>query len=244
MTQTTSIPAGGWRIVPAGDSALIVEFEERVDPDVNARAIACARAIRAASHVGVRDIVPTYRAVAVYFDPLRTDVVSLGALLEQEAARPAAGAKAAQAPIEIPVCYGGTLGPDLAAVAKHARCSEDDVIQIHTSRVYRVYMLGFIPGFAYLGQVDERIALPRHATPRVKVPARSVGIAGRQTGIYPSESPGGWQLIGRTPIAPFDPDRAQPFLMHAGDAVKFVAIAPAEYARLIADVGAGRPKMG
>ncbi len=232
MSHLDAVPPGGWRILPAGDSALIVEFEERVDPQVNARAIACARAIHAARHAGVRDVVPTYRAVAVYFDPVRTDMASLGALLEHEAAKPGPAGTVAQAPVEIPVCYGGSLGPDLAEVARHARCSEDDVVRLHTSRVYRVYMLGFIPGFAYLGQVDERIALPRHATPRVKVPARSVGIAGRQTGIYPAESPGGWHLIGRTPIAPFDPARAQPFLLRAGDTVKFVAIASAEYGRL------------
>ncbi|MDE3156682.1 MAG: 5-oxoprolinase subunit PxpB [Acidobacteriota bacterium] len=231
------VPPGGFRIVEAGDSALVVEFEDRVDPGVNARAIACARAVAAARHPGVRDVVPTYRAVAVYFDPLRTDLASLGALLEREGAQPAPAGTGAQAPIEIPVCYGGTLGPDLAAVARHAGCSEDEVVERHTSQVYRVYMLGFIPGFAYLGLVDERIAMPRHATPRVKVPARSVGIAGRQTGIYPSESPGGWQLIGRTPIAPFDPTRPRPFLMQAGDAVKFVAIAPAEYARLAGETG-------
>lgn len=235
MSGPPLVPPGGFRILPAGDSALIVEFEERVDPVVNARAIACARAIELARHAGVRDVVPTYRAVAVYFDPLRTDVASLGALLEREAERPAPARPLAQAPIEIPVCYGGSLGPDLPEVARHAGCSEDEVIRLHSSRIYRVYMLGFIPGFAYLGLVDERIALPRHATPRVKVPARSVGIAGRQTGIYPSASPGGWQLIGRTPIAPFDPRRPRPFLLHAGDAVKFVAIAPEEYARLNID---------
>jgi KipI family sensor histidine kinase inhibitor len=232
MTADAALESGGYRLVAAGDSVLVVEFEERVDPVVNARAIACARAIHQAGHPGVRDVVPTYRAVAVYFDPLRTDVASLGALLEQEAAKPAPAGVDARAAVEIPVCYGGTLGPDLAALARHADCTEEDVVRLHTSRIYRVYMLGFIPGFAYLGLVDEKIAMPRHATPRLKVPARSVGIAGRQTGVYPSESPGGWQLIGRTPLAPFDPARQRPFLLHAGDAVKFVAISPREYGRL------------
>jgi len=129
------------------------------------------------------------------------------------------------------VCYGGDLGPDLPQVAAFANLPEDDVIRLHSSATYRVFMLGFVPGFAYLGLVDQRIAMPRHATPRVRVPLGSVGIAGVQTGIYPAETPGGWQLIGRTRVRPFDPSRAEPFLMKAGDAVEFYAIDRAEYDR-------------
>ncbi|HVC20690.1 MAG TPA: 5-oxoprolinase subunit PxpB [Vicinamibacterales bacterium] len=222
----------GPRIVGAGDSTLIVEFEARVSPAVNARALAVARAIAAAGFAGVRDIVPTYCSVAVSFDPLRTDVTALGAALEEAAARPAPRGRRTPAPIEIPVCYGGTFGPDLPEVARRAGCPEEEVVRLHTARVYRVYMLGFVPGFAYLGRVDDRIAVPRHATPRVRVPARSVGIAGFQTGIYPTETPGGWQLIGRTPLEPFDLGRAQPCLLQAGDAVRFVPISAGEFARL------------
>ena len=203
----------GFRIVPAGDAALMVEFEERIDPEVNARAIAVAEAIQAAAIAGVRDIVPTYRSVAVYFDPLRTDHDALTDCLEGAAAVPSAPAAVAErVSVLIPVCYGGEFGPDLAGVAAFADVTEDEVVRVHVGRTYRVFMLGFVPGFAYLGIVDQRIAMPRHATPRVRVPAGSVGIAGVQTGIYPAETPGGWQLIGRTPLKPFDPARADPFL--------------------------------
>ena len=219
----------GFRIVPAGDSALIVEFEERIDPAINARAIALAEEIQSASIAGVRDVVPTYRSVAVFFDPLRTDYNTLIERLERGAAQEGPDLSTGLDPIRIPVCYGGDLGPDLAAVAALGGVSPADVITIHTGSTYRVFMLGFVPGFAYMGLVDPRIAAPRHATPRVRVPLGSVGIAGVQTGIYPAETPGGWQLIGRTPLKPFDAARAEPFLMKAGDAVRFHAIGRDEY---------------
>lgn len=223
-----------YRIVPAGESALIVEFEERIDPGVNARTIACAEAIQAARLMGVRDVVPTYRSVAVYFDPLRTNGDALTACLERAAGGAPSQIAASSAAVRIPVCYGGDLGPDLAHVASLAGLAEADVIHRHAGGTYRVFMLGFVPGFAYLGIVDERIAVPRRATPRVRVPAGSVAIAGVQTGIYPAETPGGWQLIGRTPLKPFDPSRDQPFLMKAGDTVQFYPIDRAEYERMTA----------
>jgi len=225
---------GSYRIVPAGDSALVVEFEARIDPAVNAQAIALADAVQAAKVPGVRDVVPTYRSVAVYFDPLRTDIDALTDRVHQAASPASRPSVAGRAPIRIPVCYGGEFGPDLPAVAAFARCSEDTVVRTHTAATYRVFMLGFVPGFAYLGIVDQRIAMPRHAVPRVRVPARSVAIAGVQTGIYPGETPGGWQLIGRTSLEPFAPTRPEPFLMKAGDAVQFYAIDRAEYDRLSA----------
>jgi KipI family sensor histidine kinase inhibitor len=221
-----------FRIVPAGDSALIVEFEDAIDPSVNARAIGVADALQTARLAGVRDIVPTFRSVAIYFDPLHTGGDALVARIEAEASRPFLDALAARAPVRIPVCYGGELGPDLGAVADFSQLDEAGVVAVHTARTYRVFMLGFVPGFAYLGTVDDRIAMPRRATPRVRVPVGSVGIAGVQTGIYPMETPGGWQLVGRTPIKPFDPDRAEPFLLAAGDAVQFYAIDPDRFLEL------------
>jgi len=222
-----------FRVVPAGDSAIVVEFEERIDPAVNARAISLAEAIEGEALAGVRDVVPTYRSVAIYFDPLRTDYDRLLTGVHEHArAAPSAGV-AAVPPIRIPVCYGGDFGPDLPAVAKFAQMSEDEVIRIHTESVYRVFMLGFVPGFAYMGIVDTRIGAPRHPTPRVRVPSGAVGIAGVQTGIYPAETPGGWQLIGRTPAKPFDAARADPFLLRAGDAVQFYVIDRDEYDRLL-----------
>ena len=216
-------------MVPAGDSVLVVEFEERIDPVVNARAIAVSDAIQAAGLSGVRDVVPTYRSVAVYFDPLRVDYDRLVAVLEREVAQPVPDVSAPRVPLRIPVCYGGDLGPDLDAVASFAKMSAEEVVRLHSAGIYRVFMLGFVPGFAYMGIVDERIAAPRHSTPRVRVPIGSVGIAGVQTGIYSAETPGGWQLIGRTRVKPFDPSRAEPFLLKAGDAVQFVQIDRSEY---------------
>jgi inhibitor of KinA len=136
---------------------------------------------------------------------------------------------AARPAIRIPVCYGGEFGPDLPAVAVFAGLAEHEVVQLHAAATYRVFMLGFVPGFAYLGMVDPRLSMPRRATPRVRVPAGSVGVAGIQTGVYPAETPGGWQLIGRTPVKPFDPTSMEPFLMKAGDAVEFYPIDRAEY---------------
>jgi len=213
-----------WRIVPAGDAAVIVEFEERIDPIVNARTVAFADAVQAVRLSGVRDVVPSYRSVAVYFDPLRTDYDALMATLHAEAARPIGDAIIDRAPLRIPVCYGGDFGPDLGSVAAFAKMSEADVVSIHSSATYRVFMVGFVAGFAYMGIVDRRIAMPRHSTPRVRVPLGTVGLAGVQTGIYPAETPGGWQLIGRTPVKPFDAARSEPFLMKAGDSVQFYAI--------------------
>lgn len=217
------------RIVSAGDAALVVEFDACIDPAINARAIALAEAIESAAVEGVRDVVPTYRSVAVYFDPLRTDYDALVKRVGREALAPQTAPAAARASIRIPVCYGGTFGPDLANVAAFAGVSEQEVARMHGTGTYRVFMLGFVPGFAYMGVVDSRIAMPRHTTPRVRVPPGSVAIAGVQTGIYPAETPGGWQLIGRTPVKPFDPQRAEPFLLQAGDAVQFYAISRGEF---------------
>jgi inhibitor of KinA len=219
-------------IVAAGDAAVIVEFEERINAGINARAIAVADAVQAANLAGVRDVVPTYRSVAVYFDPLRTDYAALMTRLEAAATHPPDERAAAHVPVRIPVCYGGEFGPDLGAVAAYAGCSEPDVIALHTSATYRVFMLGFVPGFAYMGTVDPRIAMPRHSTPRVRVPVGTVGIAGVQTGIYPAETPGGWQLIGRTPVKPFDAARPQPFLFKAGDTVQFYSIERTDFDRV------------
>jgi inhibitor of KinA len=215
------------QIVSAGDAALIVKFAERVDPIINARAIGLAERLRAAAPAGVQDVVPTFRSVAVYFNPLLTDH---GRLLDEVRRLASAGVASdapSREPIQIPVQYGGPFGSDLADVAKFANATEEEVIRLHTAVTYRVFMLGFVPGFAYMGTVDRRIAAPRRQTPRTAVPAGSVGIAGPQTGIYPSAMPGGWQLIGRTAIKPFDLSRADPSLFKPGDTVRFVAVSHA-----------------
>jgi inhibitor of KinA len=221
-----------FRVVEAGDSALVVEFEERIDPAVNARVVALADRLRVEPVAGVRDVVPAFRSVAVYFDPLRTSYDALVGRLEREAAAPDLPARPQLDVIRVPVCYGGELGPDLGDVARFAGMTESAVVDVHTGPTYFVFMLGFAPGMAYLGVVDGRIAAPRRGTPRVRVPRGSVGIAGEQTGIYPAETPGGWQIIGRTPLRPFNLARPSPFLMKAGDLVSFYAIDRAEFDRL------------
>ena len=218
-----------YRIVPAGDSALFLEFDERIDTALNDRVVRLAQTIEAAEIAGVRDVVPTYRSVAVYFNPLRTDAKALSVRLVAEAGRSAGGPDGERRLLRIPVCYGGACGPDLGEVAAGTGMSEGEVIALHSAVTYHVFMMGFLPGFAYLGIVDKRIAVPRRSSPRVRVPAGSVGIAGQQTGIYPAESPGGWQLVGQTPIRVFDLSRPEPFLLKAGDDVQFYPIETAQF---------------
>jgi len=204
---------------------LLVELEPAIDPVVNERAILLAARLRDRRARGVRDIAPGYSTLGIHYDPLQTDLAALERAIETEfAALAALEAMRARDPIEIPVEYGGAFGPDLEAVAERAGCSAADVIKRHSERIYRVYMLGFVPGFAYMGRVDPSIASPRHRVPRERVPAGSVGIAGLQTGVYPVESPGGWQLIGRTATVMFDADRDTPSLLAAGDLVRFVPV--------------------
>jgi KipI family sensor histidine kinase inhibitor len=226
------------RIVFAGDAVLVAEFDDRIDAAVNARAIAVANAVRSAGVLGVRDVVPTFRSVAVYFDPLAANVTTLEALVRDVAATTPPAEAARSTVVEIPVCYDREFAMDVDLVAGFAGLqSPEDVAAIHSARTYRVFMLGFIPGFAYLGTVDERIAAPRRASPRRGVAAGSVGIAGLQTGIYPLETPGGWNIIGRTPMRMLSIDRAQPSLLRAGDSVRFRPIDRSGFDRIAHEQG-------
>ena len=210
------------RILPLGDACVSLQLAAVIDPAVNARCIALAGAFEALALRGVRDVVPTYNAVTIHFDPLTIDRGTLTSELDRLSTAPSI-VEADARTVEIPVSYGGASGPDLPAVAAFAKCSEADVVRLHTGVRYRVYMLGFLPGFAYMGVVDRRIAMPRLDTPRMRVAAGSIGIAGEQTGIYPCDTPGGWRIIGRTTSKMFDAARADPFLLKAGDNVMFVA---------------------
>lgn len=217
--------ARDWRVRLAGDAAIVLEFEPRIDPVVNARVVAAAARVAAARHRGVRDVVPSYHAVTVYIDPARADAGRVWAGLEEAAAAPAAGAEASRE-VVIPVRYGGEAGPDLEEVAAFAGCPAAEVVRRHAATAYRVYMVGYLHGFAYLGTVDPRIAMPRRPTPRLVVPAGSVGIAGGQTGVYPTAAPGGWRLIGRTAVRMFDAGRHPPGLVGPGDRVRFEPLPP------------------
>jgi KipI family sensor histidine kinase inhibitor len=207
-------------IEPLGDSCLSVRFPAAIDPEVNARCIDIASAIRSSGLPGIRDVVPGYHTVAVYFDPLRLPRAELAESLQilPRGLTPVPGSD----PVIVPVRYGGEDGPDLGAVATYAGCSEADVIDRHSRYEYRVYMLGFLPGFAYMGTVEAGIAMPRLDSPRLRVPAGSVAIAGAQTGVYPCDSPGGWRIIGRTAKPIYSPLDAQPFAFRPGDSVRFV----------------------
>ena len=227
-----------FRIVADGDSALTVEFEERIDPEINRRVLGVADAVGASAIDGVLDVVPAFRSLTVYYDPLRVDPEKLAGRLAAQGRASAAAEERPYRVVRVPVCYGGEFGPDLDAIASQAALSPADVIRIHAAGLYRVFMIGFLPGFAYLAPVDPRIVAPRRGVPRVSVPAGSVGIAGVQTGVYPLESPGGWQLIGRTPLKPFDPARRVPCLFAPGDSVQFYAIEASDFWR--ADAGAAR----
>lgn len=218
-----------FRIQPAGDAALRVELPARLDEATSARVIAMAEAVRARWGSVIRDAVVGYHTLTVYFDPLALDGRWLEEQLATIALDPVVVAPRAGAHIEVPVCYGGDLGPDLGDVALAAACSEAEVVALHTSREYRVFVVGFVPGFGYMGPVDPRLALPRRGTPRTRVPARSVALAAGQTGIYPMETPGGWHLIGRTPVRPFDEHRPEPVLFRAGDRVRFRGVTREEY---------------
>lgn len=221
------------RVVAAGDAVLMAEFADLIDPAVNARAVNLSRALRADRIAGVRDIVPTFRTVAVYFDPLVADPDALARRLRELCDTTSDDPTANAAEVDIPVCYAPEFGADLEEVARFARLTPDDVVAIHAGRVYRAFMLGFVPGFAYLGTVDERIAAPRRAFPRVQVPAGSVAIAGQLTGVYPSRTPGGWNIIGRTPLAMVSWDREPCTLLNPGDVVRFHPIDRGEFDRAV-----------
>lgn len=207
----------------AGDTLLLVQLEPAIDPDVNARVVSLASAMRRRGLAGVRDVVPGYASLGVHFDPLRTDLGAIERALQTDV-RALDDADALPQPrvVSIPVRYGGPDGPDLDEVARFAGCPSREVIELHAATSYRVYMLGFVPGFAYLGRVPAAIAAPRHRVPRERVPPGSVGIAGQQTGVYPIETPGGWQIIGRTSLVMFDPAREPASLLAPGDTVRFV----------------------
>jgi inhibitor of KinA len=211
------------RIVNCGDSCVSLQFAAAIDPVVNGRCIALAGLLETRALRGVRDVVPTYNAVTVHFDPMAIDRVALNAEIVRLAAMTSSPVDSDARTVEIPVTYGGAVGPDLSAVAAFAKCSEEEVVRLHTEGRYRVYMVGFLPGFAYMGSVPRQIAMPRLDTPRMRVAAGSIGIAGEQTGIYPCDTPGGWRIIGRTSSKLFDAGRAEPSLLKAGDYVTFVA---------------------
>lgn len=226
-----------------GDRALYIEVGDAISPEVNRRVKGLLDAIDEAAIEGVEALSPTYRSILVYYDPLKIPLEELKQRLS-DLGRALPEASTSEARIfEIPTLYGGEFGPDLDFVASHTGLSPEEVIRIHAGTDYLVYMVGFNPGFPYLGGMSEKIAAPRLETPRVKIPAGSVGIAETQTGIYPLESPGGWRLIGRSPLKMFDPSRDPPALVEAGDLVRFVSVDEARYREIQGEVEVGRHRV-
>ena len=209
--------------LPAGDSAVVVEVGDDIHPDIHQVVRGFMLALQQHPIPGVRECIPTYRSVLVLYDPASLWYHEVIEQLKARAAYLETSAIPVPKIVNIPVTYGSQCGPDLEFVAEYAQLTPDEVIALHCNAEYLVYMLGFTPGFCYLGGLDERLETPRRAEPRTRIPAGSVGIAGKQTGVYPIDSPGGWQLIGQTTMRPFDPRRDPPVLIHAGDIVRFVS---------------------
>ncbi len=228
------------RMLDCGEQALIVEFGDSIDPAINARVHQLARRLNESASTGILEIIPTYRSIMVRFDPLVQRREDLKKEIAEQCASLDESSTSVQGNITlIPVAYGGEFGPDLDFVANHNGLSPQEVIELHTATPCLVYMLGFTPGFPYLGGMSPRLVTPRLEQPRQRIPAGSVGIAGAQTGIYPIESPGGWRLIGRTPLTLFSPRSPQPFLFAAGDYLQFAAITSEEFAAIAKEVSAG-----
>lgn len=233
-----------YQMLPIGEAALMVEFGKGIHPETNKKVKALADYLEQQPLPGMLEYVSAYSSVTVFYNPAQVKQYCqqhsgqhneqlaykiIAGLLEDVLSNLDYSASASSRTVEIPVCYGSEYGPDLGVVAEHNKLSMEEVINIHSQGQYLVYMIGFAPGFPYLGGMSEKIATPRRSSPRLEIPAGSVGIAGMQTGVYPITTPGGWQLIGRTPLALFCPQDEIPSLLRAGDVIKFKPISLAEY---------------
>ncbi len=227
------------RILPAGDLSVVAEFGNEISTACNEKVRLLNENLKKSEMKGIVETVPTFRSLLVYYDPL---IISYEKLCE--CIRTASDTKGdiksdSKRIVEIPVYYGGKYGEDLADVAEHVGMSEEEVIKLHSGTDYLIYMLGFLPGFPYLGGMDQRLETPRLSNPRTSIPAGSVGIGGEQTGVYPITSPGGWRLIGRTPLKLYDNERENPTLYQAGDYIHFQPIDEEEYNRIEEQVKSG-----
>jgi inhibitor of KinA len=220
------------RILPAGDQAILVEFGAEINSVLNQRAHAVVRNLTAGKIPGIREAIPSYCSILIYYDPFVLSFPQVSSWVREFLARQVVIEKPSQTVKEIPVLYGGAAGPDLPFVAKHNNLPIEEVVEVHSRATYLVYVVGFSPGFAAMGTVPEKIQAPRLSSPRTRVPAGSVGIGGMQTGIYAVESPGGWQLIGRTPLKLFDLHCRPPSFFQAGDCARFYPIGENEFHKI------------
>lgn len=243
MKQQTEQVVLTYELLPIGEAALMVEFGKGIHPEINKKVKALADYLELQPLPGMLEYVSAYSSVTVFYNPAQVKQYYqqqsgshtaqayeiIAGWLENVLSNLDYSAVTNPRTVEIPVCYGGEYGPDLAFVAEHNKLSIEEVINIHSQGQYLVYMIGFAPGFPYLGGMSEKIFTPRRSSPRLEIPAGSVGIAGMQTGVYPITTPGGWQLIGRTPLALFCPQDEIPSLLRSGDIIKFKPISMAEY---------------
>ena len=217
------------RILPTGDRALSVELGNEIDEKINARLMSLIRMLEDEKIKGIEEYVPSFRAVLIHYNPAILSYEKISGIISKALDKPVVEMSHHKRIVKVPVCYDKEFGPDIEDVAEHAGITVPEVIKIHTSTPYLVYMLGFQPGFPYLGGLDERIHTPRLETPRIRLEAGSVGIGGAQTGLYPMESPGGWRIIGVTPVRCYNPDKEKPIPYMAGDHIKFESISKDEF---------------
>jgi KipI family sensor histidine kinase inhibitor len=228
------------KILPCGDSAVTIEFGDRIDPDINGMVLALDDIIRARAPAGLLETVPTYRSLTVQFDPVETDYEALIRLVNEET-QDLAPRKAVGRRWRVPVVYGGEFGSDLEEVAETHGMTPAQVIEIHSSAIYRIYMIGFLPGFTYLGGLDKRIATSRRVQPRAKIPSGTIMIGGEQAGIAPMDMPSGWHNLGLTPVRPYAPERDPVFLFAAGDEIVFEPVDASRWDALQKAALAGEP---
>ena len=224
------------KFLPAGDKSLIIEFGDSIKPEINKKIREMYIAIEKSDLEGIQELIPTYRSLLLSYNPLKLKYGELCCKLREYEENLGESDSEPAKVVKIPTIYGGEYGPDLEFVSTHCNLSIDEVIEIHSSQNYLIYMLGFTPGFPYLGGMSDKLETPRLKTPRTKIPGGSVGIAGKQTGIYPIDSPGGWQLIGITPVKLYDPFAEPPVLLNSGDYVRFVPIDEKEYKSILKQV--------
>lgn len=227
------------RYLPAGDRGVLIEFGSRIDPDINVRVRKMAYLLGREGPPGIDELVPSYCSLLVQFDPRVLPPDQLGAICRELEARLDSVRLPPARTVVLPTAYGGEFGPDLMDVTAHTGLAAQEVVALHAASTYLVYCIGFSPGFPFLGGLNPRLAVPRLAQPRTRVPAGSVGIGGAQTGVYPSETPAGWRLIGRTPVRLYDPRSEPPIMLQPGDILRFRPIDPEEYRAIAARVEAG-----
>ncbi|GJM27731.1 MAG: allophanate hydrolase [Cyclobacteriaceae bacterium] len=226
----------GISVMPLGDQAVVVNFEQQINPVIHQKVLDLSRQIEQKKVEGINFISPAYCSITIGYDPVKIPYSRLGKLVKELSTQPVVSGKTHARKVTIPVCYHEKFALDLEEVSRLSGLSKKEIIVIHTDEIYRVYMLGFLPGFPYLGVLPESLQLPRKAKPVLRIPERSIAIAGKQTGIYPAESPGGWYVVGRTPMPLLRKNPLNNFVLRPGDEVKFRSISLSVYQELILKV--------